>query len=232
MSQKKQKRKGTAPFFWPDRTGASPAVTSAVLRHCSYWALGPINTFDTILWLWWEPFEIESMTENFSYIRTGSLLAQPEPPSDIIPIPIPVFRPAVPVKDHESAPLECAILQDLAEIKREVRALRAQSATLNALAMPLDRAAEMLGCKRSQVFNLLAHGRLDRAPKVGRSAMITVASIEALLSEGFLRKGNTRARRPDQQPNLVHAQARSRTCEKNAEGVGHDPGLAIRQLRF
>lgn len=136
------------------------------------------------------------MIENLSYISTrGSLLARPEPPSDFVPIPMPVFRPVVPVMDDGNGgePVDSAILQVLVEILRAVRALHAQEGTQNASAVPLERAEAMLGCKRAQIFNLLAQGRLERAPKVGRSAMITVASIEALLAEGVPRKGNTRA---------------------------------------
>lgn len=168
------------------------------------------------------------MIENFNYIRTGSLLARPEPPLDLIPIP--VFRPAVPVEDHEPALLECAILQELAEIKRDVRALRAQSATQNATAVPLEQAAAMLGCKRAQVFKLLKQSRLERAPKVGRTVMITVASIRALIGDGAPRKRSMQSRRSDQQPKLICTQARTRQCEKNTEEAGRDPGPAIRQL--
>ncbi|RUO93606.1 hypothetical protein D7Y11_08665 [Corallococcus sp. AB018] len=89
--------------------------------------------------------------------------------------------------------VESAILQVLVEILRAVRALHAREGTQNALAVTLERASAMLGCKRSQVFKLLEQGRLERAPKVGRSAMITVASIEALLADGVPRKGNTRS---------------------------------------
>ncbi|MBZ4423036.1 hypothetical protein [Myxococcus sp. RHSTA-1-4] len=153
------------------------------------------------------------MFENLSYIRANSLLARTEPPSDFIPIPIPVFRPAETVEDHEPAPLECAILQELAEIKREVCALRAQSATLNASAVPLERAETMLGCKRAQIFNLLAQGRLKRAPKVGRSVMITVASIEALLAEGVPRKGNTQLTKPRASLGSKKRGAQTRSCE-------------------
>ena len=134
------------------------------------------------------------MTENFSYIRTGSLLARPEPPVEFIPIP--TFRPgtAVVADGDGPEPAESSILQVLAEILRAVQALHAREVTQNASAVTLERASAMLGCKRSQVFKLLEQGRLERAPKIGRSAMITVASIEALLAEGVPRKGNTRSR--------------------------------------
>ncbi|WP_147451021.1 hypothetical protein [Corallococcus llansteffanensis] len=170
------------------------------------------------------------MIENFSYIRTGSLLARPEPPSDFIPIPIPVFRPAVPVEDHEPAPLECAILQELAEIKREVRALRAQSATQNATAVPLEQAAAMLGCKRAQVFNLLRQSRLERAPKVGRTVMITVASIKALLACDLSRHGSARRSRSVRQHAHFQRKAESAKASISANEPPPDPGTQIRRI--
>lgn len=193
-------------------------------------ALGPLHTFATFHRLRREPIECTSMIENFSYIRTGSLLARPEPPSDLIPIPIPVFRPAVSVADRGPAPVECAILQELAGIKREVRALRAQSATPNVSAVPLERAEVMLGCKRAQVFKLLALGRLERAPKVGRSAMITVASIEALLAVGAQQKVGTRSRRIGQRPESINSKTRTDKCKTNACMPQRDAGALIRKI--
>jgi hypothetical protein len=139
-----------------------------------------------------EAGRVKFMIETFNYIRTSCLLARPEPPSDLIPIP--ASRPAVSVVGDGPEPVESAILQVLVEILRAVQALHAREVTQNASAVTLERASAMLGCKRSQIFMLLEQGRLERAPKVGRSAMITVASIEALLAEGVPRKGNTRAR--------------------------------------
>lgn len=202
-------------------------------------ALGSIHTFDTIHRLRWEPVEYKSMFENFSFSRRCSLLAQPEPLSELVPIPIPVFRPAVPIEDHEPAQVEVAILQELVEIKREVRALRAQSAMQNASAVPQDRASAMLGCKRSHVFKLLAQGRLERAPKVGRSVMITVASIEALLAEGVSRKSNTRSRcnqvrayGAEQRLEPSSTKVLTRERKKNTGSKVQDPGGSIRQIRL
>ncbi|RKH08465.1 DNA-binding protein [Corallococcus sp. CA047B] len=132
------------------------------------------------------------MIENFNYSRTGSLLAQPELPSDLIPIP--VFCPAKSIEIDGAAPVGAAILHVLTRIENEVRALRAQSATQNASAVPFEGAMAMLGCKRSQVFKLLDERRLERAPKIGRTIMITVASIEALLAEGIPPKVGQRSR--------------------------------------
>lgn len=170
------------------------------------------------------------MIENFSYIRTRSFLARPEPPSDFVPIPIPVFRPAVRTGGHEPASLEFAILQELAEIKRDVRALHYQSAMQNNSVVSLERALVMLGCKRSKVFKLLSQGRLERAPKVGRSVMITVASIEALLADGTPRKGGTLSNRLQQEPASNSLKAGCVTRGKKAAEAEQDPGTAIRRL--
>ncbi|WP_147447153.1 hypothetical protein [Corallococcus sp. CA054B] len=192
-------------------------------------ATGSLDTFGTINGLQWRPVEYRTMSESLSYIRTSSLLARPEPPSNFIPIPIPVFHSAVPVDDHEPSQVECAILQELAEIKREVRALRIPSASQNTSSVTLERASAMLGCKRSQVFNLLAQGRLERAPKVGRSAMIMVASIEALLAEGVPRKGNTRVRSKSRRPRAAKATHAAPEAPAPAPEV-RDLGAAILKL--
>ncbi|WP_434300627.1 hypothetical protein [Corallococcus exiguus] len=125
--------------------------------------------------------------------------------------------------------MEPAILQVLVEILRAVQALHAKEVTQNASAVTLDRASEMLGCKRSQVFNLLAQGRLERAPKVGRSAMITVASIETLLAEGVPRKGNTRARSKSRRTTAAKATPAAPDAPDSAPEA-RDLGAAILKL--
>jgi hypothetical protein len=137
------------------------------------------------------------MTETFIYIPSGSRLARPEPSRDLIPMP--VVSSVIPVVADEPEPVQDAILQALARIEGELRALRAQEATQNASAVTLEIAMAMLGCKRSQVFKLLERRQLERAPKVGRTVMITVASIEALLAEGVAPKASKRLRNHEQQ---------------------------------
>ena len=167
------------------------------------------------------------MIENFSYIRTSSLLARPEPPSDLIPIP--AFRPAVSLMGDGPEPVESAILQVLVEILRAVRALHARKVIQNTWAVTLERASAMLGCKRSQVFSLLTQGRLERAPKVGRSAMITVASIEALLAEGVPRRGNSRARSKSRRTRATKATSTSPVAAAQAPET-RELGAAILKL--
>jgi excisionase family DNA binding protein len=41
----------------------------------------------------------------------------------------------------------------------------------------IERAAELLHCSRSRVFELLADGRIQRAPKFGKRTTIVTASV-------------------------------------------------------
>jgi hypothetical protein len=50
-----------------------------------------------------------------------------------------------------------------------------------ARAVSVEEAQTLLGCGRSQIFELLRSGALRRGPKVGRAAMICAKSLEALL---------------------------------------------------
>ncbi len=47
----------------------------------------------------------------------------------------------------------------------------------------VEDAAEMLGCKRAQVFVLIRRGQLRRVKKIGREIRVTVESIKALLGQ-------------------------------------------------
>lgn len=72
-------------------------------------------------------------------------------------------------------------------ILAELRALRAEITELRQgqrvrPSVTVEQAAELLGCQRSRVFELLAEGRLLRAKRVGRKAQITRASVEAYAS--------------------------------------------------
>lgn len=88
----------------------------------------------------------------------------------------------------------------------------------------------MLGCKRSKIFDLLRQGLLRRAQKVGRSVMITVESIEALLAEGLPHKDGKRSRRPEHLLRSTNTRGRIREREKGSTGAKQDPGSAIRKL--
>jgi excisionase family DNA binding protein len=52
---------------------------------------------------------------------------------------------------------------------------------MNNLTMSIDEVGEMLGCKRTRVFQLLKDGTLDRAPRFGRDLRILRASVERAL---------------------------------------------------
>ncbi len=45
----------------------------------------------------------------------------------------------------------------------------------------IERAAELLLCKRTRVFELLAEGRLKRAPKLGKKATVRLDSVLSCL---------------------------------------------------
>ncbi|MGE6763254.1 hypothetical protein ACQKGO_34905 [Corallococcus interemptor] len=93
----------------------------------------------------------------------------------------------------------------LREIHHELRRLReavgviqariTQAAPIQAArAVTVDAARALLGCGRSQVFALLKAGALSRAPKVGKTAMVTMESIEAL-QERFGREPTPKLKR-------------------------------------
>lgn len=48
--------------------------------------------------------------------------------------------------------------------------------------MSIPEVCERLGCKRRRVFELLADGTLERAPRYGRSLRIYTASVDRALA--------------------------------------------------
>jgi len=192
-------------------------------------ATGSIHTFDTMHRHGQVPADHGPfMSENFSYISPSCFIAQPEPPPELIPVP--VFRSEVPVVD-DGPELVGVILQGITGIiRRELQALRAQDVARNSTFVTLESAMAMLGCKRSKIFDLLRQGLLKRAQKVGRSVMITVDSIEALLAEGMPQKDGKRSRRPEHRPGPLNTRSRIREREKGNPGSKQDPGSAIRKL--
>jgi len=168
------------------------------------------------------------MSENLSYISPHCSIAQAEPLPELIPVP--VFRSEMPVVDDDPE-LVGVILQGVTEIiRRELRALRAQEVARNSAFVTLESARAMLGCKRSKIFDLLRQGLLKRAQKVGRSVMITVDSIEALLAEGMPQKDGKPSRRPEHRPRPLDTRSRVHEREKVNPGSKQDPGSAIRKL--
>jgi len=60
--------------------------------------------------------------------------------------------------------------------------------------LSVEAVGEILGCKRRRVFQLLANGTLERAPRFGRSLRIYRASVERALAPTPVAR--RRARRP------------------------------------
>ncbi len=56
----------------------------------------------------------------------------------------------------------------------------------------VDEAAQLLGCSRRRVFQLLADGTLDRAPRYGRALRIDRESVERALQEPAPKPGRKR----------------------------------------
>ncbi|GHG91513.1 hypothetical protein GCM10012319_52410 [Comamonas sp. KCTC 72670] len=50
---------------------------------------------------------------------------------------------------------------------------------LDGPAVTIERAAELLHCKRTRVFELIAEGRLKRAPKLGKKTTVRLDSVLA-----------------------------------------------------
>jgi len=78
-----------------------------------------------------------------------------------------------------------AIYEELRGLRHEVRQLHSMPSHAPALqsarAVPLATAQALLGCGRSRLFELLRSGALRRTPRVGKGAMVSAASLEALL---------------------------------------------------
>jgi hypothetical protein len=69
-------------------------------------------------------------------------------------------------------------MQVLVEAVRRLE--RKQSIDPSAAAVSITNAEAILGCSRSRVFQLIRQGKLQRAGSIGRKAMVTRASVEAL----------------------------------------------------
>lgn len=63
--------------------------------------------------------------------------------------------------------------------------------------MSVEQVCERLGCKRRQVFQLLADGVLERAPRYGRSLRIFAASVDRALVPEKKQRRKQRVTRAD-----------------------------------
>lgn len=98
----------------------------------------------------------------------------------------------------EPSPVEESLRQLREDVSRIGTVLAELKTTLGAppkTAVSVVEAAQMLGCGRSQVFMLLAEGKLRRGRRVGRQATVTLASIQAL-QEGSAVATQPARRRP------------------------------------
>jgi|GEM_PF-4508836 len=79
-----------------------------------------------------------------------------------------------------------AKLAPLVETSRKLAAVAEGSTARDGPAITVDRAAELLLCGRTRVFEFLNEGRLKRAPNFGRKTSVPLASVLACV-EGAAR---------------------------------------------
>jgi excisionase family DNA binding protein len=81
-------------------------------------------------------------------------------------------------------------------------ALRVESGIwhLGGMVISVDEACKMLGCKRRRLFQLLADGTLERAPRYGREIRIYVDSVERALARPTVSARKSRKRLPSAPP--------------------------------
>lgn len=61
------------------------------------------------------------------------------------------------------------------------------------MVVTIEQAGEILGCSRRRVFQLLADGTLERAPRFGRQLRIYRASVDRALAPPVKRPRHRRA---------------------------------------
>ncbi len=128
---------------------------------------------------------------------TGEQLGLPEmllsPPTADVAAPKDSLPSTHGAPSHAGAESELlrAIYEEVRGLRHDVRELQSKpsnAAPLQAArAVSIDTARALLGCGRSRIFELLRSGALRRAPKMGKVAMVSAASLEALL-EGLHRE--------------------------------------------
>ena len=116
----------------------------------------------------------------------------------------------LPHSGNQSAVLR-AIYGELRRLRASLSAMQRQisraAPVQSRRAVSIDAAQELLGCGRTRIYELLRNGALRRAPKVGKSAMIRVDSLEAFL-EGLHRE-----------PVLKQPRARRKSGQEEAEAI-------------
>jgi excisionase family DNA binding protein len=86
--------------------------------------------------------------------------------------------------------LLCTIYEELRELRVSLSEIQtwisnmASSPSMRTVrAVSIEAAQAILGCGRTQVYELLRSGALRRAPKVGRRVMINLTNLEAFLDD-------------------------------------------------
>lgn len=70
------------------------------------------------------------------------------------------------------------------------------------IVVSVDRAAEILGCSRRRVFELLADGVLERAPRLGRRLRIYTESVLRAVARPEPRTRKRRRLKQDEAPDV------------------------------
>lgn len=109
------------------------------------------------------------------------------------------------------------VVAELRQLRAMVAELQQAQTLQGAEAVPVEAAGALLGCRRTQVFALLATGKLVSAPRQGRRRMVTRASVDALL------KVNAEAAKAPRQ--------RKPPSEREAEGWGDEIRRLAKSLR-
>lgn len=88
------------------------------------------------------------------------------------------------------------VIAELRQLRAVVVELQQAQTLQGAEAVPVEVAGALLGCRRTQVFALLAIGKLTPAPRQGRRRMVTRASVDALLKVNAEATKAPRQRKP------------------------------------
>lgn len=106
----------------------------------------------------------------------------------------------------------------------------------SAEAVSVEKAAEMLGCSRARVFELLKDGTLRRTKRVGRKVMVLASSIDEARRMPELPTRAKRAKQPKQRAAAVEEYGenfgtrilairdRRRARAESARGTAAEPG--------
>ena len=131
-------------------------------------------------------------------------------------------------------PMVYAVLEHIVE--RAVERLWVRSMLGDAVGVPIKIAAEVLGCKESKIYELLANGSLRRVPKHGKETLISLASIKELLEAGPPKKGKRKKGNgggggwSNGSGLAAGVMGRVKPPSSSSEQPSHAPGEEIRKL--